>query len=143
MEISHKFIEQKMCSEHQLFYDQHKMFKEILERGRVGVEVNRNTKTSLRVSIYMGLGRFSMNFYDERFKFLKNEDYSHFSNRTSTRYHFKMSKHQGLQELIEYVEIAFRAMCNKYESEGVTLPKVLTMMWEETSPIRELQIKQH
>jgi hypothetical protein len=142
MEISHKFIEQKMFSEHQLFCDQHKMFKEIAERGKAGIRIARYTKSTVSVSLYMGAAGFGMNFFDERFKTLKQTDHNYFTSESVTAFFFKTTKHQGLQELVEYVETAFRNICYDYEIQGIAFPKGVELLWEETEPIRELQIKQ-
>lgn len=142
MEIQHKFIEEPMFSESQLFYDQHKMFREIFERARVTVYVRRYTKTTLSVKIKAGMGTFLMNTFDERFKQHKVEDYNLLSHQKQVHYYFKITKHQGLQDLIEYVETSFKNICYEYEMQGLKAPKMLTMQWEETEPIRDLQIKQ-
>lgn len=141
MEFTHVEKEAPFIREFKLFGGQDDFIKEIINTGRVEVTISYNSKTSLYISLSIN-GKFSFHlpFSNPKFKFLTTESYSYFTNESTTKNYFKLSKYQGYYELKEYIVDCLHHMLEKFEGMGIVI-KVEWIKSKEYLEIKERYVK--
>lgn len=100
--------------------------KGIRETGTADFVVRHNTKTTLDIEISYPGGRdnFRVGYIPpgaEKFKFQKSTSRSIFDGTSRSRYHFKLTKAQGLPELKEYLTLVLKSLVSDMEDLKVNL----------------------
>lgn len=78
--------------------------QEINKSGYVNVDVSKCTKTTLSISLSYKQFRKTINQNISGYNLLERTNTNMWSMMSSSSYHFKITKKQGIKELVKYVE---------------------------------------
>jgi uncharacterized Fe-S cluster-containing radical SAM superfamily protein len=80
---------------------------------------------------------FALCWNNDKYKFLVKTEWNYFTAEQSTKHYFKISKHQGYQELKSYVED-----CIKHLLRDIKTDDTIEVRWLGTNTLNELKQKE-
>ena len=126
-------IDSPKWREFSLIGDQKEMFKNIKKDNFITIDVDKETKTSLSVTMQQGNNRFKGNVFYPNFNFLKRKSYNFFDYQETTSFHFKITKKQGWKEFRDYVETLVKDFLGE-------LPNDFEIRYYNTNALKELAV---
>lgn len=116
--VQHAPQPQGMVS-HVMFADVNRLKQNIESTGKVNVTVRGRTKTTVEIDLWHGEDCFTVAHIPngaEMFKFVEVNESSFFDSGIHTRYYFRISKKQNLNELKEYLFLVIRQLDLKIDT---------------------------
>lgn len=89
--------------EYKLMGNQEEFVKRVVNAGKIQVKVSNQTKTRLRVFMYLQGDGFNANWEMEGFKTHASTEMNYFTYKNVTSHYFKVMKAQKLPQLEQYI----------------------------------------
>ena len=134
MKFNHNIVPAPTFTEHTMFAESRDFAKKVIEGGKLEVIVGNNTKTTLRISLYLNGFMYGIdeNVCEELKYHSPKPEWNYFTGNLIQNHFLKVSKNQGIEAIQKHVEACINRFFPVFQSEL----EELTVEYHKTNTLK-------